>query len=140
MHTQVHTMVSGQMLPTMRAEYPRLHFVADRALMEGLAAGGDVGCLPADLLQACYQGLHSIVCLPDDAAAVQVCMCVCFFSLTLLLSSCVLSLCRCVSDHSVCTRVRLLGWRQVVQAGLQKKPGNPCDASAYVPAACLLTI
>lgn len=73
-------MVCRQMLPTMRAEYPRLHFVPDRALMEGLAAGADVSRLPATLLNACYQGLQSIACLPDDPAAVQVrvrgCACV----------------------------------------------------------------
>jgi len=64
------------MLPTMRADYPRLHFVSDRALMEGLAAASDLACLPAALLDGCFQGLHSVACLPDQPAAVQVgCVC-----------------------------------------------------------------
>ncbi|KAF5834336.1 dynein heavy chain, N-terminal region 2-domain-containing protein, partial [Dunaliella salina] len=68
---QVYVLVSRQMLPAMRADYPRLHFVADRLLMEGLAAANDVSCLPAALLEACYQGLRSISCLPDDGGAMQ---------------------------------------------------------------------
>lgn len=54
------------MLPAMRADYPRLHFVADRLLMEALAAGNDVACLPQGLLDVCFQGLRRISCMPDE--------------------------------------------------------------------------
>ncbi|MEW5297332.1 MAG: hypothetical protein WDW36_000548 [Sanguina aurantia] len=44
-------------LGTMRLHYPRLHFVSDRALLEGLALAGQPSELPRSLLQGVLTGL-----------------------------------------------------------------------------------
>lgn len=56
-------------LDSVRVAYPRLYFVSDQVVLEGLALAADASCLPPALLEQCFQGLQSLEVATDDSRA-----------------------------------------------------------------------